>query len=101
LSGDQIGASMIKSQLSHYTLSESLGAGGMGVVYLATDARLNRRLALKVLADDVSADPQRKQRFVREARAASALSHPNIVTIYDVGEGHRLHRHGTGVGPVP
>ena len=77
---------MIGSRLSHYTLSGPLGAGGMGVVYRAFDARLNRSVALKVIAQDVSADPQRKQRFVREARAASALSHPNIVTIYEIGE---------------
>jgi eukaryotic-like serine/threonine-protein kinase len=77
---------MIGSRLSHYTISAPLGAGGMGVVYRAFDAHLNRTVALKVIAQDVVADPQRKQRFVREARAASSLSHPNIVTIHDIGE---------------
>jgi serine/threonine protein kinase len=77
---------MIGSRLSHYTISAPLGAGGMGVVYRAIDARLNRTVALKVIAQDVVADPQRKQRFVRAARAASSLSHPNLVTIHDIGE---------------
>ena len=74
------------SRLAHYTISGPLGAGGMGVVYRATDQHLNRHVALKVIAQAVSADPQRQQRFVREARAAAALAHPNIVTIFDVGE---------------
>jgi serine/threonine protein kinase len=77
---------MIGSRLSHHTLSAQLGAGGMGIVYRATDSRLNRTVALKVIAPDAIADPERKQRFLREARAASALSHPNIVTIHDIGE---------------
>ena len=77
---------MIGSRLSHYTLTAPLGAGGMGVVYRATDSRLNRTVALKVIAPDAIADADRKHRFIREARAASALSHPNIVTIHDIGE---------------
>src|SRR5439155_12363840 len=77
---------MIGSRLSHYTLSAPLGSGGMGVVYRATDSRLNRTVALKVIAPGAIADPDRKHRFLREARAVSALSHPNIVTIHDIGE---------------
>jgi eukaryotic-like serine/threonine-protein kinase len=77
---------MIGSRLSHYTLTAPLGAGGMGVVYRATDSRLNRTVALKVISPDAIADADRKHRFLREARAASALSHPNIVTIHDIGE---------------
>jgi dienelactone hydrolase len=77
---------MDQSRLSHYTLGAALGAGGMGVVYRATDTRLNRTVALKVIAPDAIADRDRKLRFLREARAASALSHPNIVTIHDIGD---------------
>ena len=77
---------MIGRTLSHYTITERLGAGGMGVVYRAVDARLDRAVALKVLANDAVADPDRKRRFVTEARAASALNHPNIVTIHDIDQ---------------
>src|SRR5213594_924392 len=72
--------------LSHYRLEQELGAGGMGVVYAAVDARLARRVAIKVLPADATADPDRRRRFLQEARAASALNHPNIVTIYEVDE---------------
>jgi tetratricopeptide (TPR) repeat protein len=72
--------------LGHYRILERLGAGGMGVVYKALDTRLNRVVALKALAPDKVADPDRRRRFIQEAQAASALDHPNIVTIHDIAE---------------
>ncbi len=77
---------MIGQMLSHYRIEAQLGAGGMGVVYKALDTHLNRTVAIKVLAASAVSDPVRRQRFVQEARAASALDHPNIVTIYDIAE---------------
>src|SRR5579872_1529021 len=75
---------MIGQTLGHYRIESKLGEGGMGVVYRAFDSHLDRPVAIKILRPETTANPERRRRFVQEAKAASALNHPNIVHIYDI-----------------
>jgi serine/threonine protein kinase/tetratricopeptide (TPR) repeat protein len=77
---------MIGTTITHYRILKEIGRGGMGVVYLAEDTKLGRKVAIKMLARDLTGDPDRMSRFVREAQAASAVNHPNIATIYEIDE---------------
>jgi serine/threonine protein kinase len=76
----------IGTTITHYRIAEKLGAGGMGEVYLAEDTKLDRRVAIKFLPPESTADEQAKKRLVREAKAAAKLDHPNICSVYEVGE---------------
>ena len=78
-------------QIQNYRIERQIGSGGMGEVYLAQDTKLNRNVALKLLPPHFTVNPDRVRRFEREARAASALSHPNIVTIYEIGQADTTH----------
>jgi serine/threonine protein kinase len=95
---------MIGQTIAHYEILDKLGEGGMGVVYKARDTHLDRFVAIKVLPPERVADPERKRRFVQEAKAASALNHPNIIHIYDidqaeVGQAPRPATPGSPQGP--
>jgi eukaryotic-like serine/threonine-protein kinase len=83
--------SLVGRQVGPYKIVSLLGTGGMGEVYLAQDPRLERTVALKILPTELASDPDRMRRFIREARAASSLKHPNVATIHDIGESDGFH----------
>jgi serine/threonine protein kinase len=83
--------SRVERQIGSYKILSLLGMGGMGEVYLAQDPRLNRTIALKVLRAELASDQDRMRRFIREARAASSLKHPNVATIHEIGESEGIH----------
>ncbi len=78
------GFNMVGQTILHYRMLEKLGAGGMGEIYKAEDTRLKRIVAIKALSPRLAGEPERRKRFIQEARAASALNHPNIITLYDI-----------------
>jgi len=89
---DDLGkTNLVGRKLAHYQIGTVIGAGGMGEVYRATDTKLGRDVALKVLPSDMAGDPDRLARFQREARAVAALNHPNVVTLYSVEESDNVH----------
>src|SRR6185369_2679886 len=86
LNSTQVKELLANTTLSHYRIISRIGAGGMGEVYLAQDTKLDRKVAIKFLHDEFSKDGDKLNRFIQEARAASALNHPNILTVYEIGE---------------
>src|SRR5258705_11616933 len=82
---------VVETTLSHYRIVSKIGAGGMGEVYLAQDIKLDRKVALKILPADVASNRDRMERFIREAKSAAALSHPNIAQIFEIGEHDGTH----------
>lgn len=91
LDGEDEPANLLEKQLGHYKILSLLGKGGMGEVYLAEDTKLDRKVALKILPNLFASDELRMSRFIREAKTASALNHPNIITIYEIGEAANIH----------